>query len=758
MILITSAAYITPALASELGKLPPCMLPVQNRRLYEHQITIVPNGERIIMSLPQSYTLTAYDQKRLSILNVTIVKVPDSLSLGQSLVYVLNVLGRYRESVSVLHGDTLFSRLTDKMDVCAISKAEDDYDWATANEYDKSVYAGFFSFSDQSLLIQKIAENGYSFIRGIKAYNEIKHLDNIILPNWMDFGLSNSYYRSISKLTTQRVFNAMNVTRYSVRKSSKDKRKIAAESNWIESLPAQMKHYAPTVWDRGEEGDMGYYEIEYYFLPTLANLFVFGQNKSYVWEGIIDACVEYLNDEARFRPEDLELKALQNDMLYSAKTVKRLDDYARQSGVSLDTPWKVNGVTTPSLVDIIADIEHYISKQDTRFVAIMHGDLCFSNILYDFKSKTIKVIDPRGLDIDGNMSVYGDFRYDVAKLAHSIIGMYDFIIGGMFEYKEFAPYDISLKFEISDELLHIQSYFCNKKFGGYTIEELNTYPILIHLFFSMLPLHNDSPERQKAMLANALRLYVEFKKPKHKMTIVIPMAGLSSRFTNAGYTLPKYMLYIKDKTLFNLAVSSFRKYFETCRFVFVARDIYDTPHFIENECKLLGIKNFHVVVTEPTRGQAETVFKGVGGANVPADESILIFNVDTFRPGFLLPDDLDSWDGYLECFVGDGANWSYAKTEDGTSNTKVIATAEKKAISNFCSTGIYYFRHASDFVTAYQENEQTPINGVKELYVAPLYNFLIRDGKNVHVDIIRKEDVCFCGIPEEYEDYLKKHV
>jgi hypothetical protein len=30
----------------------------------------------------------------------------------------------------------------------------------------------------------------------------------------------------------------------------------------------------------------------------------------------------------------------------------------------------------------------------------------------------------------------------------------------------------------------------------------------------MLPLHRDSEKRQKALLANALRLYVEFKKIK----------------------------------------------------------------------------------------------------------------------------------------------------------------------------------------------------------------------------------------------------
>lgn len=511
MILITSAAYVTPALASEFGKLPPSMLPVQNRRLYEHQISIVPKGESIVMSLPHSYTLTTYDKRRLSALGVTVVKVPDALSLGQSVIYVLNVLAQYNECVSILHGDTLFSSLTAETDICAVAKAEDNYDWASANLQDKSVYAGYFSFSNQSLLIQKITENEYNFIQGIETYKKVCSVKNIVLPDWMDFGLSNSYYRSISKMTTQRVFNSMKVTRYSVRKSSKDKRKMVAESNWMMSLPTSMKHYAPAVWDKGEDNDEAFYEIEYYFLSSLANLFVFGKDKPYVWEEIIDACVEYLNDEVTYKPKNPKFCACQNDQLYTIKTLKRLDDYARQSGISLDHKWFFNGEATPSLRQIIEEIDPMISKKDVRFVTLMHGDSCFSNILYDFKSKTIKVIDPRGLDVDGNMSIYGDFRYDVGKLAHSVIGLYDFIISGMFEYKEKSQYDLVLTFEISDDLLQIQEYFCKQKFGGYTIDELSTYPILIHLFLSMLPLHNDYQERQKAMLANALRLYVDFK-------------------------------------------------------------------------------------------------------------------------------------------------------------------------------------------------------------------------------------------------------
>ena len=240
------------------------------------------------------------------------------------------------------------------------------------------------------------------------------------------------------------------------------------------------------------------------------------------------------------------------------------------------------------------------------------------------------------------------------------------------------------------------------------------------------------------------------------MTIVIPMAGLSSRFTKAGYTLPKYMLYAGGKSLFAHAVDSFNQYFKTTKFVFIARDVFDTKTFIAEECKLLGIEDFEIVMLQaPTKGQAETVLMGIKGANIHDDEPILIFNIDTFRPGFKFPARLSQWDGYLECFVGDGANWSYAKTEDGSSETKVIETAEKREISNFCSTGIYYFKTVSDFLFAYNENEIHPIGGLKELYVAPLYNILIAAGKNIGVEIIKRNEVVFCGVPQEYEDYLR---
>lgn len=514
MILITSAAYVSPGLASEFGKLPPAFLPVQNRRLFEHQKSLIDkflgaDKGSVILSLPVSYKLSIYDRKRLEELQIHPLSVPEGLSLGSSVVYVLNSMAKYNEPLFILHGDTLFAELADQTDCYSVSTAKDQYEWASAGEVDsKKVYSGFFSFSNQSLLIQKMVENQYKFIKGVEAYAEIHLMKALEIKGWMDFGLVNSYYRSTSQLTTQRVFNNMQMTRYSVRKSSKDAKKMQAEVNWMLSLPPTMRHYVPSVYDKGED----FYEIEYYFLPSLANLFVFGELSPLVWEGIVNACIEYIEDEARISTSNIEYIAKQNDKLYKDKTSERLHKYAELQGVSLSIPWCVNGTETPSLSDIIDEIDGMMGKDDTRFATLMHGDACFSNILYDFKSKTIKLIDPRGLDLDGNFSIWGDFRYDVGKLAHSIVGMYDFIIGGRFEYKEKSPYDVELYFEDNPTISSLQDYFLNLKIAGYSVMELSVYPVLIHLFLSMLPLHSDYPERQKAFLANALRLYVKMKK------------------------------------------------------------------------------------------------------------------------------------------------------------------------------------------------------------------------------------------------------
>ncbi|OOE32076.1 capsular biosynthesis protein, partial [Salinivibrio kushneri] len=222
--------------------------------------------------------------------------------------------------------------------------------------------------------------------------------------------------------------------------------------------------------------------------------------------------------------------------------------------------------------------------------------------------------------------------------------------------------------------------------------------------------------------------------------IMIPMAGLSSRFFKAGYSKPKYMLEAKGKTLFEHSVLSFEKYFKDELFVFVIRDIYDTKKFVTELVKKLGIEDFKIVcLGVETKGQAETVFLGLNDVN--DNESLTVFNIDTFRPKFSYPDLSDKEDGYLEVFQGCGNNWSFVLPKNKGS-TLLIETAEKRPISDLCCTGLYYFNKVSDFKLSYNNYLDKPkkLWEKGELYVAPLYNFLIENGKKIHYHRIERDE------------------
>jgi hypothetical protein len=237
--------------------------------------------------------------------------------------------------------------------------------------------------------------------------------------------------------------------------------------------------------------------------------------------------------------------------------------------------------------------------------------------------------------------------------------------------------------------------------------------------------------------------------------IVIPMAGRSQRFTKAGYDKPKYMLMAGGQSVFAHVLRSFEFYFQTEKFLFICRDILGTKAFIETEASRLGIKNVQIVILEkPTQGQAETVVLGLQQAGVDAAEPITIFNIDTLRPNFIYPADefMHSIDGYLEVFKGQGDSWSFARTISPTDLT-VVETAEKKRISDLCSTGLYYFARVELFMCAFDLQKTLPASTWQgaELYIAPLYNQLIQANYRIKAVEIASAEIIPCGTPDEYE-------
>ncbi|EAH8353975.1 capsular biosynthesis protein, partial [Campylobacter jejuni] len=164
-----------------------------------------------------------------------------------------------------------------------------------------------------------------------------------------------------------------------------------------------------------------------------------------------------------------------------------------------------------------------------------------------------------------------------------------------------------------------------------------------------------------------------------------------------------------------------------------------------------------VRLEQETLGQAHTVRLGLERANIKDDESILIFNIDTFRPNFSLPTALDfcKTDGYLEVFEADGEQWSFVLADE---NDNVIKTAEKERISNLCSSGLYYFKKTKDFKEIFDRMKAENDFTKGELYIAPMYNYLIKKGLLIKYHKISLDEIIFCGTPDEYEENLLRKV
>lgn len=232
--------------------------------------------------------------------------------------------------------------------------------------------------------------------------------------------------------------------------------------------------------------------------------------------------------------------------------------------------------------------------------------------------------------------------------------------------------------------------------------------------------------------------------------IVIPMLGLSRRFFEAGYTLPKYQLEIAGQSVFALALQSFRHYFSIEEFLFIVRSDFMAADFVAQQARHLGILHYRIVtIAQNTAGQAETVFLGVQDTH--SDTPLLIFNIDTIRHDYRKPPWIDECDGYLEVFVGEGDHWSFV--EPGPSHS-VLSTTEKNRISNLCSNGLYYFRSRAlfDSVFLHAKTHQQQVHG--EYYIAPLYNTVITNGGKVRYVLVPDSQLDFCGTPAEYEALL----
>ena len=238
------------------------------------------------------------------------------------------------------------------------------------------------------------------------------------------------------------------------------------------------------------------------------------------------------------------------------------------------------------------------------------------------------------------------------------------------------------------------------------------------------------------------------------MNIVIPMAGLGSRFASAGYKAPKPLIDVAGKPMIVRVMENLRQ--PEATFTLLARK----EHIDSNKELVVQIQSDFKAIFFPidklTEGTACTVL--FARSHLDPSEEVVIANSDQIIDGcfthFLDDAKARDLDGSILTFIDAELNpkWSFAKID---SEGLVTEVREKKVISEFATVGVYYFKRADDLIDGIIQMmiENDRVNN--EFYTCPVYNYLIRQGKKVGIFNIEQSQMHGIGTPDDLDTYLK---
>lgn len=322
---------------------------------------------------------------------------------------------------------------------------------------------------------------------------------------WLDAGHSATYADSKLLSISSRFFNQLtyNKTSNTILKCSTDSDKLRLEGKFYEEAAPSIKRYFPVVIRSSPVGSQWELEMEYIGLPSLAEVFLYGQIGYNNWRRII-LSLRQAFDSFYAGPVVQHEDAT---WLYSGKTLMRQEELEHLLDREESHPlnriytcgYKVNDFEFPSLREVFElTINQVRQVEGNRALFIGHGDLCFNNILVDPLYGSLKLIDPKAAvhHTSGQCGLM-DPLYDLAKLNHSFCGLYDSVVNNLyyldlgqgteFGLRVYSPPDFRAIISMFQDMLLLER-----------IDEPMCNLITVNLFLSMLPLHQEDPSRMLA--------------------------------------------------------------------------------------------------------------------------------------------------------------------------------------------------------------------------------------------------------------------
>ncbi len=235
------------------------------------------------------------------------------------------------------------------------------------------------------------------------------------------------------------------------------------------------------------------------------------------------------------------------------------------------------------------------------------------------------------------------------------------------------------------------------------------------------------------------------------LTLIMPMAGAGTRFEEAGYTTSKPMIPVGDVPMFVHAERCIGIDFE--KRIFIVRKEQNLKESI-----LEWYPEAHVhELDHLTEGTACTILSVED--LIKDGDSILVANCDQHT----------EWDsehaqslmnsvfvaGLISVFhcPEKDPKWSFAETDN---DGRVLRVAEKDPISEWGTTGYYYWKDGKQFCRNAKQMIEANDRVNNEFYTCPVYNYTIKEcnewgvSRVVTVEVDRMQGI---GTPEDLNEF-----
>lgn len=235
------------------------------------------------------------------------------------------------------------------------------------------------------------------------------------------------------------------------------------------------------------------------------------------------------------------------------------------------------------------------------------------------------------------------------------------------------------------------------------------------------------------------------------MNIIIPMAGLGSRFPESVYQTCKPLIPINGIPMIAHTISSLNL---SGNYIFILKQDKYTDELI-SVLKNIRVESKIIVLEESTSGPAETCL--AARQYLLDQEELMIANSDQIMwwnsELFVNCTKVNSIDGLIVTFNSKSPANSYAKiNKDGN----VIEVKEKEVISDLALSGVHYWKKAQDFFWSAETMIQASNKSMGEYYIGPTFNYLIAKGFRLGIHHLPGFQHNPVGVPEDLQTYKEK--